>query len=78
MKLFSHVDEVLPYQCPENDFFLSGDIHCEKAILNVQIFAFNRHELKYLRWPFLEDLFNSSPKLWRSEGKKVKRKHGYM
>ena len=32
MKLFSPADEVLPYKRPENDFFLSGAIHCENAI----------------------------------------------
>ena len=53
MKLFSHVDEVLSYKRPENKFFLSGAIHCENAILNIQIFAFNLH---------LDDLFNSSSK----------------
>ena len=33
-------------------FFVSGAIHCEKAISNNQIFAFNFYELKYLQGPF--------------------------
>ena len=33
-------------------FLVSGAIHCENAIWNNQIFAFNFYELKYLRRPF--------------------------
>ena len=31
-----------------NDFFVSGAIHCENTIWNIQIFALNFYELKYL------------------------------
>ena len=37
--------EVLPFKRPENNLFLSGAIHCEHSIWNIQIFASNLHEL---------------------------------
>ena len=44
--------EVLPFKRPENNWFLSGAIHRENSIWNIQIFALNLYELKYLREPF--------------------------
>ena len=38
-----HVDEVLPYKRPENNFFPSAAIHCKNAIQNIQIFPINFH-----------------------------------
>ena len=58
-------------------FFVSRAIHCENAIWNIQIFAFNFHELKYLQGHFGRSvqLVPKTLEVWRE---KVKRKHGYM
>ena len=77
LKFFSHADEVPPYKRLENDFFVSGAIHCENAIWNIQIFAFNFHELKYLQGHFGRSV-QLVPKTLEVWGEKVKRKHGYM
>ena len=67
--------------CPIKDqkmiFFLSGAMHCETAIWNIQIFALNFYELKYLRGRFGRSvqLVPKTLEVWRE---KVKRKHGYM
>ena len=52
LKFFSRAHEGPLWKSPENDFFVSGAIHCENAIWNIQIFAFNSYELKYLRGRF--------------------------
>ena len=77
MKLFSPADEVLPYKRPENDFFLSGAIHCENSIWNIQIFASIFMSLNICggRFGRTVQLVPKTLEVWR---KKVKRKHGHM
>ena len=70
IKDISPADEVLPYKRPESDFF-SGELFILKTHFEITKY-FNLQELKYLLGQFLEDPFNQSTKLGRSQGKKKK------
>ena len=57
------IDAVVLFHFPFNSFQIAHlpvrssfrvrvQVHCENGILNIRIFAFNLHELKYIRRPF--------------------------
>ena len=73
LKFFSHADEVPPYKRLENDFFVSGAIHCENAIWKIQIFAFNLCELKYLHGLFWKVCSTHPQNFWGLKGKGTKK-----
>ena len=43
-----------------------------KRDFQIQLYAVNLCYFQISAWAVLEDMFNSFPKLWRSEGKKYK------
>ena len=85
MHIFNHKNNINWYayiwspalKMTRKRLFVSGAIHCENAIWNIQISAFNLYELKYLPGPFWK-ICSTHPQNFRDVRVKVKRKHGYM
>ena len=68
-----HVDEVLPYKRPENNFFSQWSYSLWKRNLKNPNICFKLLWAQISAWAVFEYLFNSSPKHLRSEGKSKKK-----
>ena len=81
MHIFNHKNNINWYayiwspalKMTRKRLFVSGAIHCENAIWNIQISAFNLYELKYLPGPFWK-ICSTHPQNFRDVKGKSKKK----